>query len=218
MIDNRKKLLNDKTTMSKQALIIIALLVAIATGLLLVAILVPYSSLVSSPQTTISIKPPIGQTDLIFGELSLAVSNEDNSTPSATSNVARATTPTYSLPLLINTRRNAVTAVQVELSFDPELLANISIRSGSFFDNPITLLDDIDQTTGRISYALGVGPKDNATRGEGVLLYINFKTKATTPQTTSISFLPKTLVTAEGVPQSVLRSTAPAKFTVPLPY
>jgi len=189
--------------MSNRTLLLIALLVIITTGLVLIALNSPYSPPV--PPSTLTIAPktslPVEQTVLSFDEPFMA----DGS---------GAQNPVYSLPLVIDTGKNAVTAVQVELGFDPEVLVNVTVNPGSFFNNPIVLLNDVDKTTGKISYAIGISPQDNGIRGGGVVATINFQNRAASPEATSITFLPKTLVTAEGVPQSVLKTTTPAQFIV----
>lgn len=189
--------------MSKRTLLLIGLLIIITTGLVLIALNSPYSP---PPVAQPTIAPP--QVKLPVEQTVLRFDNPVMATESA------AQTPTFSLPLVINTGTNAVTAVQVELAYDPKVLVKVAVNPGSFFNNPIVLLNDVDETTGKISYALGISPQDNGIKGEGIVATISFQAKAASPQSTSITFLPKTLVTAEGVSQSVLKSTAPAQFRV----
>lgn len=107
-----------------------------------------------------------------------------------------------------------VTAVQLELSFDPKLLTNMSIKEGPFFTNPVTLLKNINSATGKISYALGISPQARGVQGEGIIAILEFQAKSQGPKATTISFLPKTLVTAEGIEMSVIKSAIPAEFIV----
>lgn len=196
--------------MSKRTLILIGLLIIITTGLVLIALYSPYSPPVSPSTSTIvpTVTVPVEQTILSFDDPFMA-------TESAVQNSAsNAAGTVYSLPLVISTGKNAVTAVQVELGFDPEVLTNVTVDNGSFFNNPLTLLNDVDEKTGKISYAVGISPQDSGLRGEGIVAIINFQAKIAKPEATNITFLPKTLVTAEGVSQSVLKSTAPAQFIV----
>lgn len=191
--------------MSNRTLLLIGLLLIIATSLVLVALNSPYSPTVApSPIAPPPVTLPVEESVLRFDDPVIA-------TESAASNTANVT---YSLPLIINTGRNAVTAVQVELAFDPKVLAKVSVNPGSFFNNPIVLLNEVDESTGKISYALGISPQDNGIRGEGVVAMISFQTKVASPTATSVTFLPKTMVTAEGVSQSVLKSATPAQFIV----
>lgn len=191
--------------MAKRTLFLITLLLFTAVGLVLIASYSPYSSPVNPPKITPAVAlPRVEQTVLRFNDPFAA-------SGSAASNAAKAV---YSLPLIISTGDNLVTAVQIELSFDPEVLGNVAVNPGSFFKNPIVLLNDVNETTGKISYAVGINPQDNGIRGEGVAVVINFQAKVAKPQSTSINFLPKTLVTAESVAQSVLKTTTPAQFVV----
>lgn len=189
--------------MSKRTLFLIFALFVITTVLLVIALYNPSNS--KPPQTTITVpKEPAAQTILLFGELSASVSSSIN----------QKAKQTYSLPINIATGDNKVTAVQLELQFDPKVLTNVSITPGVFFKNPIVLLNQINTKTGRISYAFGISPTDQAIGGKGVVATLTFEAKSGTPQQTSILFLPKTLVTAQGAAQSVLKETNAAQFTV----
>ncbi len=150
---------------------------------------------------TIIIKEPVAQTSLLFGELSVAASSS-------------AANPTYSFPINIETKKNKVTAVQLELQYDPLVLADVSVVPGAFFKNPNVLLNQIDAKTGRISYAFGVGLTDAGIAGKGTAAIISFEVKPGIEQKTGILFLPKTKVTAENISQSVLKATNNALFTV----
>ena len=103
--------------------------------------------------------------------------------------------------------KNKVTAVQLELQYDSKVLSNVSVVPGSFFNNPNILLNQIDAKTGRISYAFGVGLEEKGLAGQGIVATLTFETNAGITQQTRISFLPKTLVTAENINQSVLKQT-----------
>lgn len=118
-----------------------------------------------------------------------------------------------SLDVRIDTRENKVTAVQLELSYDPQMVINPTIVPGSFFANPVVLLKNIDQKNGRISYALGISPSESGIHGIGPVAIISFQTKMTPGTKTSINFLPKTMVTAEGVMPSVLKTSTGATIT-----
>ena len=122
--------------------------------------------------------------------------------------------PLYSLPVIIQTGKNLVTGVQLELSFDPKIITNVSIQQGTFFSKPVILLNNIDIEAGRISYALGISPEESGKKGEDIVATLTFKTNVSTPTATTISFLPKTLATAESIEQSVLKSTREAQFIV----
>lgn len=185
--------------MSKRTLFLIFALFIITFVLLALALYTPSNP---KPVQTIAIpKEPVAQTILSFGEPSVATSSS-------------VSTLTYSVPINITTGKNKVTAVQLELQFDPNVLINVAVTPGSFFSNPIILLNQIDSKTGRISYALGIGPTDQGVMGKGIAAILTFGAKVETPQQTSIFFLPKTLVTAEGITSSVVKQTSNIQIIV----
>ena len=192
--------------MSIKIFLIIIILVALTGGIFWIAASKPNPKKPSTnqpkkTQLTTTIAPAITavplETVLMFDNLSSDASSK-----------------TYSLPIIIKAGANIVTAVQLELSFDPKLLTNIAVLPGSFFKNPAILLNNIDAVNGKIYYAIGINPQGQGTKGENTLATLAFKTRSQVPQTTTISFLPETLVTAEGQDQSVLKSAIPSQFVV----
>lgn len=113
--------------------------------------------------------------------------------------------------VLINTNGNKVTAVQLELSYNPQDLSDFKVEPGNFFTDSVELLNKIDGENGKITYALGVSPGQIGKMGNGVLAKITFQ-KLKTFGTTEISFDPKSLVTVRESPKSVLRSATGIKF------
>lgn len=186
--------------MSKRTLFLIFALFIITFALLMLAIYQPQASKVA--QTTPTPKEPVAQTTLSFGSPAIATTSS-------------ALTLDYSLPINITTGKNKVTAVQLELQYDPLILTDVEVVPGPFFANPDILLDQIDVETGRISYAFGVGLTDKGIAGKGIVANLTFSTRAaSTPKKTAIIFLPKTIVTAEGINESVLKPTINGLFTV----
>jgi len=184
--------------MSKRTLFLIFALFLITFVLLLLAFYQP-----QAPKTTVTAIPqePVAQTVLSFGNPSIATSSSF-------------TTSNYSLPISISTGKNKVTAVQLELQYDPSILTNVKVASGSFFPNPEVLLNQIDTNTGRVSYAFDVGFTGKGITGKGIVANVTFSVKKNTLEKTAIVFLPKTLVTAEGTSKSALRLTVNGLFTV----
>lgn len=126
--------------------------------------------------------------------------------------VAGSTPSAYKTDVIVNTGQNNITSVQLELSYDPKVLTNVDIETGSFFINPVIALKTIDKVNGRITYA--ISPADEiGVLGQGILAKISFKTLKKNVSTT-IDFLPKTQVNAEETTQSVLKSSVGAKFTL----
>lgn len=194
--------------MSKRTLFLIFALFIIVAVLLMIALYNPYSSNPKSGTTVTVPKEPIAQTTLSFGETI--------SSPSA-----REARETYSIPINIATGTNKVTAIQLELQYDPKVLTSVSVTPGVFFKNPVVLLNHINVKTGRISYAFGINPGEQGVIGKGIAAILTFGTKAESDsakagalQQTQILFLPKTLVTAQDITQSVLKQTSNAEFTV----
>lgn len=111
----------------------------------------------------------------------------------------------------INTGNNKVTAVQLELEYNPDELTNVDIEPASFFENPVVLFKTINEKDGRVSIAFGVPPGQSGVTGSGTVANLTFNVATVSGQTT-ISFLPKTLVSAEGIAKSVLKSTIDVFF------
>lgn len=120
----------------------------------------------------------------------------------------------------IDTKDNFVTAVQLELSYDPRLLKNLDIslpqNNIAFFENPVVLYKEIDEKEGRISFALGISSASKPRKGMGTVAVITFRKDQSLGQT-QITFLPKTLVKAEGLEASVLKESNGTTVASPLP-
>ena len=110
----------------------------------------------------------------------------------------------------VNTGKNKVTAVQIELVFDPNVLRNVEISPSEFFPNYLVLLNSIDEKNGRISFALTLPPKENGVLGIGSIAQIKFNISSQSAFPTFIEFMPKTEVSAENISVSVLKETIDA--------
>jgi len=121
---------------------------------------------------------------------------------------------TYSTDVTIATNGDKVTAAQLELSYDPKVLINVDIKPGAFIQNPVILLKKVDQTNGRISLAIGIPLGQNGLTGTGTVATITFNEVPTATGSTILDFLPKTAVTAQGIAQSVLKSSTGSLFFV----
>lgn len=118
----------------------------------------------------------------------------------------------FSTDVEILTGDNKVTAVQLEIKYNPALLTNVTVLPGDFFQNPIILLEKIDTEEGIISYALGTDA--NGISGEGVVATISFNERLNARGNTSFELLSKTAVSAEDEEESVLRETSGVEFTL----
>ena len=122
--------------------------------------------------------------------------------------------PLYSTDVTIITGNNKVNAVQLELSFDVTYLSNVDIKPGPLFQNSVELLKKVDNQKGTISYALAGGLGQKGVSGGGTVAVITFQEKGKAGDLTRINFLPKTLVTAEGIDKSVLKTSIGALITI----
>lgn len=126
----------------------------------------------------------------------------------------------FKTDVIINTGQNKVTAVQLELAYDPKVLGQVDINPGAFFIDPTVVIKKIDEKEGRISFALKISPNQSGVLGggvlgQGILAVINFKVEPSQKQTpTSILFLPKTEVSSQDLPGSTLKSTINAGFSL----
>lgn len=115
----------------------------------------------------------------------------------------------------INTSDNNVTAVQLELGYDPHIISSVKVTPGPMFTNPVVLIDKNNPATGRYTYAFGITPSGQPIKGTGVVATITFTTYATAiGKATQIGLLPTSLVTARGVAPSVLKSAVGTTLTV----
>lgn len=107
---------------------------------------------------------------------------------------------------------NEITDVQLELTFDPDVLTSITIEPGTFFGINTPLLNAVDQKRGRISFAIGTTPSQTAKKGKGVVARITFLPISRMTTETKISFLTKTVVLAKDGNGSVLKASIDARI------
>lgn len=113
----------------------------------------------------------------------------------------------------IDTSDNSVTAVQLELSYDPKVLRNVVVTPGPLFTGAVVLINKNDPTTGKYTYAFGRTPAQTPVTGTGVVATVSFTAVASaTPS--QLTLLPSTLVTARGVATSVLKSSTGTQVIV----
>lgn len=113
------------------------------------------------------------------------------------------------------TKTNSVTAVQLEVQYDPKMLTAVSITPGAFIPNATALVNNVDKTTGSITYALAIPPAGNGATGSGILATIRFSSVVPKGSSTQVTILPTTLVTAQGVAESVLLKATGATIASP---
>jgi len=182
----------------KQTLAFITFLIAVTIVLLGLAV---YTQKVSVPTLPVTKQPTYPS----YAHTSLRLTPPVN-TPSLPN--------AYTTDVNIETGGDKITAAQLELSYDPKVLTNVQITPGTFIQNSVVLLKKVDQANGRISLAIGIPLGQNGPTGTGTIATITFNEIPTATGSTILDFLPKTAVTAQGIAQSVLKSSTGSLFFV----
>lgn len=122
--------------------------------------------------------------------------------------------PTSTVDVLIDTGNQEIVGVQVEAQYDPKSLTSLKLNPAldqvSFFGpNAVVLFNDINETTGRISYAVAIPPQEQTKKGVGKIATVSFSKAFSAQGITTISFLDKTIVTILGENESVLKESLP---------
>jgi len=114
----------------------------------------------------------------------------------------------------IDTGKNSVVGVQLELYYDPSLITNVTVTPLDFFPQAVEVLKKVDQPNGRISYAITVSPGEAAVIGKGQLVKINYTPIGNEGISGVINFLPKTEVSGESTSGSLLKSTSDGEINI----
>ena len=87
------------------------------------------------------------------------------------------------------------TLIQLELAYDPTIITGVELTPGTLFQNPVVLLNNNDEKTGRISYAIGLPDNQTPQLLSGTVATLKFTAiNNPTLNQTSIYFLPKTSI------------------------
>lgn len=116
--------------------------------------------------------------------------------------------------VMIDTSDNAVTAVQLEIEYDPQVISNVQATPGVAFQNPVVLINKNNPQEGRLTYAIGITPNRPTIQGSVPVASITFTARGTVGTQTALTLLPETLVTARGVASSVLKSATGTTVTI----
>lgn len=117
--------------------------------------------------------------------------------------------------ITVDTGGTEITGVQAEMQYDPKTLTNVRLlpdlaQSGFFGPRAVVLFNEVNATTGRISFVIAINTGDEPKKGTGKIATLNFERgQGAIPSSTQINFLDKTLVTTLGVEESVLKETTP---------
>jgi len=186
---------------------ILILILATVTGILLF-LAVSEGKKPQAPKTSITpTKKQVQKTARVF----FSPQNIDLSSGTAS--------PTSTVDLLIDTGNQEIVGVQIEAQYDPKSLANLKLTPAldlaSFFgSSAIVLFNDVNQTTGRISYAVAISPKVQTKKGIGKIATVSFSKAFSAEGTTTVSFLDKTIVTILGENESVLKESVALNITL----
>lgn len=177
-----------KSFMSQKTLILIGVLSLITIILLILALRIgfplgkPAEKKVPVLQTTLNIPKPV------------------------------ASSSAYITNIMITTERKKVTAVEIELTYDPKVLTKVDIKPGPFFPSPTVLVKKIDTVKGKISYILGIGLGQDPVNGNGAVALLTF-TPTVKSGITTLTFLPTSKATVATEVPSVLTAAHGVKFS-----
>lgn len=179
--------------------IILIFILAAITAFFLYIALNPYHIKVPSKISTIPTPTPYAHTIISLVAAPAA-------SASSKSNV---------IDININSGINTVNVAQLEIAFDPKTISNIIMQKGTFFTNPVELLNDVNYQDGRINYALGIAPKQTGVKGSGTLATLTYEVNPiSTASAITFTVLPKSLVASQGIIFSTLKSVN--NFSIPI--
>lgn len=171
--------------MSKRTLILIFLLVAFGAILTFIALMQSVERTQKKQQVATSQQPTPTIDPSLVPDTTLLAS------PSAT---LIKVGQRQVIDVNINTGKNLLTTVQLEIGFEPEFLDVTKIEAGPFFADSTVLLNQIDRKTGRATLALGVTTPAQGTGTVARITVVGKKATGTTGRATAINFLQKTQV------------------------
>lgn len=195
--------------MPKRTTFLIIILAAVAVGLILLAVNSSKSLPPASPTMNVQPTPtkkPVEKTTIIYFAPSVLSSPNASSSP-------------LSADIMVDTGKDVVSGVQIELAYDPKILTNVAIipttsksEGPSLFGptNGTILFNSVNQAAGRASFAIGLTPSAAPVGGIGKIATLSFYVnKIPGISSTSVSFVNRTMVLKEGGRESVLKTTTP---------
>ena len=183
-----------------KTLVLIAVLVTLTIVLLGIAMKLGGSTPLKRRLVTLTPTPSIEKTAII----SFFPANLD---------LTLVTTPSATVDIITTTGKNPITGAQVEISYDPKVITNVSVlppdTATSLFGSQgsyTNLFADL-KTPGKISFALAINPGGNPVLGAGSIGKISFSTTKGTSPTATMTFGKGTVVTSKTTQDSVLSAT-----------
>jgi len=126
-----------------------------------------------------------------------------------------------SVNVAANTNGQTISGIQLELSYDPAVLTNITIEPAEnnlFGPNPAVLINSVDPNLGRISFAITLPSLDSdEVVGSSNIATITFSTLQNKVQNTQITVLPKTTVRSLKSTNSLLQNAMPLNINFSSP-
>jgi len=194
---------------SSRTLMLIIIL-AVVAGILIFFAISMNSSQSTTPQANTNNQAQLSPTAMVE---KTAIASFSPST------VNVATSSSVSVDIIITAGNTPITGAQVQLKYDPTVVKNPKISApdatNSLFGSSssyIELFNEVDQTNGTITYAIGTQANGNPVVGAGSIGKLTFSVLRPTngaEATTQITFGDDTAVTKKGVDESILNSTTP---------
>jgi hypothetical protein len=121
---------------------------------------------------------------------------------------------TTTVQVILDSKGELPTVVQMELAYDPYEFASVAIIPGTFFSSPQVLLNNINANNGRISYAIAPSLDQTTPTVSTLLATITIKPRINAyKRNTTLSFLPKTIIKTK-TSQNTLKNAYGAKITI----
>lgn len=141
------------------------------------------------------------------------INKNATSTLKLSPNPALVSTGSGTIQVVLTPNNNKVTAVQLEILFNPQVVNITEVNKGTLAQNPIVLLNNIDSQKGLITYALGIAPNQSPITQSGTIAEISF-TLIDQDKQAVLSFAPTTQITAVGENGSVLKSSSGTEIRI----
>jgi len=188
---------------------ILIIILAVITGVLI--FLAVKSDTIKNPLSMPEVITPSPSAILPYATLTFSKDSFDISTLSAT----------QTIDILINSGNKPVAGAQVELTYDPKVFTNVKLIPADqpfFGKDSVVLINAVDPTQGRISYAVGISEDGQEKVGQGTLVRLNFTAnKFAGVSQSTINFLSKSAVTTLQSRGSVLKYSIPLLVTLSTP-
>ncbi len=185
--------------MSKKTIALIAAL------LLLVIVLVWIAANPKKPLTTSQNVPGAIPTVIVPAHTMLSLSPNSITISKATPS---------QLMVNIDTTDNKVNGVQMEITYNPKLVKVLDVTPGTFLTGALPLRKIIDNQAGHLTYILALPPQQPQKQGKGTVAILSIQAVTSQSGQSQISFANRTLVTSEGIAQSVVKNTTPATIKI----